>query len=657
MTTGPIGRPGSSPARASSWARALGRPAQALLCALALSLPLALPEAFVQQAVGQVRASATMPVSEVRPGMRGYGLTVFRGTQPERFEVEVIDVLHQFRPDQDLILVRTTHPILTDATTVGGMSGSPIYLEDRLVGAYAYGWPFGRHPVAGVTPIENMMRELRRAPRPGSFPGALPLAAPGGTSAPRASAAPRGERVGRVLPTGVAPYLGTEPRSAFAAFDERARERVTLADGATLVPASTPLLVGGLEPEALGLLRSRLEPFGIDVLQAGGAGASAPSSGPPPRFVDGGALAVTLARGDVASTVVGTVTHVEGDRLVAFGHPMIEAGETGFPTAVARVLHVLASFQRSFKIAEPVSPLGTMIQDRQAAIVVDTTLQPAMIPVHLRITGVPTEQRTDWRFEVASHRAITPLVIGTSIQSAVKAIASDNEHVMFEARSRVRIDGVAQPIELVDRGFASTGASQTSALGQIRAFDAIEVAYANPFRETRVLEVDVEIALRFAHDTAEIVDASVERTEVNPGEPVEVRVVLRRWSGDEEVRRFRVAIPESAAGQSVQILVQPGSDAEIERPEPRGLDDVIEAVRDRYGASELVLSTRLPGRGLRTPGHVVRSVPPSVLDALQSTTDSDRVRAFQTHVRRAFSTDLVLTGAARVELSVRRVPR
>ncbi|GAB4200848.1 MAG: SpoIVB peptidase S55 domain-containing protein [Sandaracinaceae bacterium] len=654
MTTGPTGREDASRAQVS---RALARRAQALCCALVLALPFAMPEALVQRAIGQVRAPTTMSVAEVRPGMRGYGLTVFRGTQPERFEVEVIDVLHQFRPDQDLILIRTTHPILTDAPTVGGMSGSPIFLEDRLVGAYAYGWPFGRHPVAGVTPIENMMRELRRTPRPGSFPGAMPLTAPGGTSAPRSPSAPRGERIGRALPTGVAPYLGIEPRTAFSAFDESARPRVTLADGATLVPASTPLLVGGLDPEVLGLLRSRLEPFGIDVLQAGGAGTPPPAAGPPPRFVDGGALAVTLARGDVASTVVGTVTHVEGDRLVAFGHPMVEAGETGFPTAVARVLHVLASFQRSFKIAEPVAPLGTMIQDRQAAVVVDTTLQPAMIPVHLRITGVPTEQRTDWRFEVASHRAITPLVIGTSIQSAVKAIAADNEYVMFEARSRVRLEGVAQPIELVDRGFASTGASQTSALGQIRAFDAIEVAYANPFRETRVLDVDVEIALRFARDTAEIVDASVAQTEVDPGEPVEVRVVLRRWSGDEEVRRFRVEIPESAAGQSVQILVQPGNDVEIERPEPRGLDDVIEAVRDRYGASELVLSTRLPGRGLRTPGHVVRSVPLSVLDALQSTTDSDRVRAFQTHVRRAFSTDLVLTGAARVELSVRRVPR
>ncbi len=625
---------------------------------VALALPSFLPDAAIRRALAQVRTPTTMPVSEIQPGMRGYGLTVFRGTQPERFEVEVIDVLHQFRPDQDLVLIRTTHPILTDATTVGGMSGSPIFLNDRLIGAYAYGWPFGRHPVAGVTPIENMMRELRRTPRVGSFPGATPLSPIGSTRADATEPAPRGPRLaGRTLPTGVSPYLGTAPRHALSAFDERPRERIALPDGTTLMPASTPLLVGGLEADVLSQWRAHLEPYGIDVLQAGGAGTPPAAGTPAPQFVDGGALAVTLARGDVASTVVGTVTHVEGNRLVAFGHPMVEAGETGFPTAVARVLHVLASFQRSFKIAEPVAPLGTMIQDRQAAIVVDTTIAPAMIPVHLRVTGLPTEQRTEWNFEVANHRAITPMIVGGSIQSAVKAIAADNDYVMFEARSRVDIEGIAAPILLVDRGFASTGASSASALSHIRAFDAMEIAYSNPFRDARVRSIDVEIALRFAHDTAEIVDASVDATEVNPGEPAEVRVVLRRWSGDEEVRRLNVMVPESAAGQAIQILIQPGPDAEIERPEPRSLDDILEAVRNRYGATDLVLSTRLPGRGVRTPGHVARAVPMSVLDAMQSTTDSDRMRAFQTHVRRAFSTDLVLSGAARIELTVRRVAR
>lgn len=645
--------PGAPPAVQSPPPRPQPRAtvASALAVLVALAAPLAVPDGWIERAISQARAPSTMGVDEIRPGMRGYGLTVFRGTQPERFDVEVIDVLHNFRPDQDLVLIRTEHPILAEANTVGGMSGSPIFIEDRMIGAYAYGWTFGRHPVAGVTPIESMMRELRRTPRAGAFPGATPLASLDGTTARRTTA---GARHARALPAGVAPYLGTSPRTAFSAIEERATHPVTLDEG-TLVPASTPLLVGGLDASVVEGLRARLEPLGLDVLQAGGAGTPpTPATASAARFVDGGAIAVTLARGDIASTAVGTVTHVEGSRLVAFGHPMVEGGEVGFPTAVARVLHVLASYQRSFKIAEPVAPLGTLVEDRQAAIVVDTSLQAAMIPVHVHVGGVPTEQRTDWNFEVASHRALTPMLIASSIQSAVKAIAADNDDVMFEARTRIELEGRA-PIEVVDRGFSSSGAAQPSALSQLRAFDLLEVAYANPFEETRIRSLDVEIELRFAHETAEIIDARVESTEVNPGAPVTIRAVLRHFDGHEEVRHYRVDIPESAAGQSIQVLLQPGPDAELERPEPRSLDDVLEAVRNRFGATDLVLSMRLATRGMRLPGHVVRSVPSSVLDALQSTTDADRARAFQTHVRRAYRHDFVLTGGARVELSVRRV--
>jgi hypothetical protein len=608
------------------------------------------------RALGQIRVMApiTMDVSELRPGMRGYGLTVFRGTTPERFDVEIIDVLHQFRPDQDLILIRTSHPILDEAHTVGGMSGSPIFIDDRLIGAYAYGWPYGTQSVSGVTPIRNMLAELDRPVRPDSFPGSVPLAALGGSV--REERRPRR----RADLGGLGPYTGDTPRGALAAIEEqRARLATPRREyhGATLLPASTPMLVGGLEPASVQMLSEELAPFGIDVLQAGGAGWAPPPRSPPPRFVDGGAIAVTVARGDIASHVVGTVTWVRGDRLIAFGHPMLEAGETGFPTAVARVLHILASWQRSFKIAEPVAPLGALIHDRQAAIVVDQQLQPAMIPVRLRIDGVPDAQRSEWNFEVASHRAVTPLLVYTAITSAVKSVAADNAHVMFEATSRAWLDGRPEPIVLHDRGYSANGFAATSTLRQLRVFDVVELAFANPFETTRPTRLEIDLALRFGRDTAEIVDASVAATEVDPGQTVNVRVVLRPFGRSEEVRVIPVTIPESAAGQSVQILVQPGPDVELERPEPRSLEHAIEAIRNRYSPTSMVISTRLASRGLRMAGQVVRSLPASALDALQRTGDSDRARPFVTHLRRELPGDLVLTGSARVELTVRRVPR
>ena len=606
-------------------------------------------------AAGQVRApSDTIDVSELQPGMRGYGLTVFRGTTPERFEVEIVDVLHGFRPDQDLVIVHCEHPILEDANTVGGMSGSPIFIDDRLLGAYSYGWPFGRHPYAGVTPIANMLREMRRPTRPTSFPGATPVP----TTPAGEGAATRGRR-GRPL-GGITPYLGDRRASAFAALEDMARHVMPTsldAAGSTWMPASTPMLVGGFDDAAVAMLAQAYAPLGIEVLQAGGTGTMSTPPSAPPRFVDGGGLAVTLARGDISSTVIGTVTHVEGERLVAFGHPMLEIGEVGYPTAGARVLHILSTVQRSFKIAEPIAPLGTLVQDRQAAIVVDTSMQAPMIPVRLHLTGIPDTERSEWNFELASHRSATGTLLSTSIQSAVKSVAGDSEYVTFEATSRVRFEGVASPVEVVDHGFSATGAHQTSALSQIRAFDLVEAAYANPFEDTRLVGVEIELSLRFEHRTAEIVDASVASTEVDPGQDVPVRVVLRPWDGEERTITTSVHVPESAAGDSISLLVQPGREVEPERPEPHDLHDVLESIRRRYDTRSVVLSLRLPGRGLRTPGHVATSLPMSVIDALQQTGDGDRVREIASHVRSEVPTEFVLEGGARIELTVRRLAR
>lgn len=592
-----------------------------------------------------------MDVSEIQPGMRGYGLTVFRGTVPERFEVEVIDILHGFRPDQDLIIVHCEHPILEDANTVGGMSGSPIYIDDRLIGAYSYGWPFGRHPYAGVTPIANMLREMHRPTRPTSFPGAMPVP----VTPPASGTATRTRRHPQL--GGITPYLGDHRASAFAAIEDMARHVGVRAEGATWMPASTPMLVGGFDDASVAMLAQAYAPLGIEVLQAGGTGTMSSPPPTPAHFVDGGGLAVTLARGDISSTVIGTVTHVEGDHLVAFGHPMMEIGEVGYPTAVARVLHILSTVQRSFKIAEPIAALGVLVQDRQAAIVVDTSLTPAMIPIHLHLTGLPATERSEWNFEIASHRSATSLLLTSSIQSAVKSVAGDAEYVTFEATSRVRLEGVSAPVQVVDHGFSATGAHQSSALGQIRAFDLVEAAYANPFEETRLLEVSIDLALSFGHHTAEIVDASVASTEVDPGDDVPVRIVLRPWDGEEQTITTTIHVPESAAGDAISVLVQPGGDVDLERPEARSLTDVLHAIQHRYDTRSIVVSIRTPGRGLRTPGHVATSLPLSVIDALQQTGDSDRVREIASHVRSEMPTEFVLEGAARLELTVRRLAR
>lgn len=588
----------------------------------------------------------TIGVDEVHPGMRGHGLTVFRGTEVERFDVEVIDVMRNFQPGQDLILIRTDHPVLERASSVAGMSGSPIYLGGRLAGAYAYGWPFGEEPIAGVTPIANMLAELDRPVRPGAFPGAELL--PGAQRRARAGADTPPARL-----AGLDPYLGGR-RGALAPLGDLVARRDPTGDAPGLRPAVTPLVLGGMTARMTRVLGDALAPFGLLPLQGGGGGraAGAATGG----YEAGGAIGVQLIRGDVAATAIGTVTHVAGRRLVAFGHPMMNTGESGLPTSRARVLHVLVNERRSFKLGEAGAPLGTLIHDRQAAIVVDSELQARTVPVSLRLRGVPGAPKTTWDVEVVDHRVLTPLLTFAAIGNALSAVAADQAEIRFRARSRVKITG-RPPIELVDERWTAGGPADTRALASLRLFSLMEAAYGNPFEEARIERVDLELDVRFTREFLRIVDVSAGVDEVDPGETVDLRVVTRRFGAPDRVHVVPFRVPERAAGQKIRVEVEAADEVDVERPRPRDLDDLVQRIEAQLPATAFAVSVGLDSRGLQFDGHVVRALPASALDALQLANDARRIRPFVTFERSLVDAGDVVTGKARVDLRVRERPR
>lgn len=585
-----------------------------------------------------------MPVEDIRPGMRGYGLSVFRGTQPERFDVEVIDVLHNFRPDQHLILAKTPHPLLNHTLAVGGMSGSPIYFDGKLAGAYAYGWQFARDPVVGITPISNMLADMQQPVRPDSFPGARPLNAV------------RPTKRGRTRPrqrAGLTPYTGGDA-DAFAPLQAH-RERSRRSNPPGLHAAATPVMLGGFTDEVAELMGDELEPFGLLALQGGGAGQAQGNT--PPRFEDGGAIGVQLIRGDISATAIGTVTHVgrQGNRVIAFGHPMMNMGEVGLPTSTARVLHVFASTARSFKIAEAISPYGTLIHDRQASIVIDTNLQPATIPVTIRLHGIEAP-RTQWNVHVASHRSLSPMLIFSALANAVKTSSPDQTDVMYTARYAAEIEGHGR-VELEDRGYMGAGPTDLRALSSLRLFSLFEAAYGNPFVESRINRVELDLEMRFARDVLVLEEATVGAQAVDPGTDVDVRVRMRRFGRPDVIRTVTVHVPENAAGSTVRLEIKPGNRARNEQPAARNLEDLVDSIEDRFPSTSLVTELKMPSRGLRFRGHVVRSLPRSALDSLRVSTGNAPGRPFFTYLRRAVDMGEVVAGSAQIDLRVRETPR
>ncbi len=609
-----------------------------LLAFAALGLLASLPSGLKSAQAGSATSRPdTMPVSQIHRGMKGYGLTVFEGTRPERFDVEVIDVLKNFRPRQDLILIKTKHPRLEVAKVVAGMSGSPIYLDNKMIGAYAYGWSFGSEPVAGVTPIDNMIEEMQR-PLPDNIFG-WPLKPTAPKSAPATGAHAMND-VGRFRGSS---YDLKEHAAALA-------QRRAPAGTVTATPVATPLLVGGMSNGAIGLARDLLSPLGLEPLQAGGGGAQDPTA--PKRYEDGGAIGVQLIRGDMSAMGLGTVTRVEGDKLVAFGHPMMEAGITSLPTCIGKVLWFLASDQRSFKIGMGVRDVGALIQDRQASITISHSAVAPVVPLKVSIKGMPGLPSSNWNFEIAHEKFMTPSFMAVAIGSALQAVANERQDVSWTAVSKLKIKGYGE-IKLEDYGVAIGGTPEAGEFARSNLVRAVGAVMNNAWQPAIIEGAEIEVELHYARDILRLRGAELLEPEIDAGKPARIRVTLVPYSGPEQTRTLSVDLPAHLAGQTVSLDIVPGYTEEREVAAPDSLKDMISNfVSPIYPPKSLVVSYD-SGSGLAFRGRVAKNLPPGAVDAIRPTTSSIGPDSVESSVRYVTPIGSFVVGRDRVSVVIR----
>lgn len=581
----------------------------------------ATPAASVSPSVGGPEAGRsggapasprTIDVNQVRAGMTGYGLTVFQGTRPERFAVRVIDVLHNFLPKQDLILIQSDDPRLVHSGVVAGMSGSPIFLHtpdgDRLAGALAYGWQFSKDPVAGVTPIASMLAELGR-----------PLRGPEHT--------PVAEAKNDVRPMGDAPM-------------------------GQLVPVAVPLSIAGVTPAVFRSLSSWLSGYGITPLAAGGGAPEVPTG--PAHFEPGSAIAVQLIRGDISIAGTGTVTWVDGDNVLAFGHPMFNLGELYLPVATAEVHTVLSSLSSSFKIASPLREVGSLVQDRQAGIVVDTAQRTGMIPVRVVVRSPRQATERVFHAEVIRHRFLTPTLAATVVANAAQNAASDVADATISVKTELGVRGY-RPLELVDHAFSTDGFSPR-ALATMSGVKTIGELLFNPFGPANLDRIDVEVDVDYRADVAEIVGVALDSDTLEPGTRPSLRVTLRPYNGAEYVRAVPLDIPASLAGSQVKIEVAAGNLVKPDEAPPQDFGHLMESLRRGYPANVIVVSVQRPDEALALHGQVVSDLPPSVFDTLRPAASTRRGDTFKESARIVVPTDgVVIVGKQSLQARVKEL--
>ena len=587
-----------------------------------------------------------MPIADLRPGMIGVGRTVFEGTRIEDFKVEILAVLENgLGPKQSLVMARLEGGPLEKTGVIAGMSGSPVFVDGKLIGAVSYSFPFSKETIGGITPIGEMIEASKtETPRAASarFPVQL---GPGGPARPLDREA--------VLAALQRPMRAISP-PAEGRFQGPG---AGLAVGSALAPLALPLTFSGFDPSTFEWARSLFAGLGFaPVLGAGGAGAIPE---PLPDLQPGSAIGISLIEGDMDLSVTGTVTYVDDDgRVYAFGHPFYNLGPTQFPMKKAYVYSIFPSLYSSFKITGARDAVGTMDQDRAAAVTGRLGSVPRMIPVELKLATSRGQER-HYSFRIVDDELFSPVLAYVSLLSALQnnERAFGTSTVKVDARLALSGDREVRVEDLFAQGQPSV---------QAAALVAAPLAYlmANDFEHVKVESLEVDVSSHETVQTAALQRAWLERGgPVRAGSSLSLRLLLRTYRGETVSEMIPLKIPESAsAGPYALLVADAGTLTDLEQREmrqpfaPKDLDQLIRAInglrRNHHIYARLIRSDD----GAIVSGEYLQSLPPSMLSVLGATEPGSGVIPLRSASVWDFDlpTDYAFSGSRVLTLSVEK---
>ena len=603
---------------------------------------------FVCAATAHAQPTEIFPVSKVHRGQTGYGLTTFAGTKPERFAFEVVSVVKNFLPKQDIILVKSDDPKLAISGFWQGMSGSPLYLDDKLVCAFSYGFRFNKVALGGCTPIEYMKREGD------AFRRGKAVQAAGGTYKTIQPMAASLDDWRRLTPT-------VDAAEAMAALGPARKSWLLSAplpspvarppslDDQTMT-ASVPLSIAGFSAPAFGQLEKLFGESNIVPVRAGGTTGDKLEGGPT-QFVPGAPLAVELIRGDMSAAGICTVSYVEGDKILSCGHPIFQTGETYAPVATASINTVVPSAQSAFLMATSINEIGSLVQDRQAAIVADTGLRAPTIPVDISITSGTDKHLENGKFhvEIMNNKFLTPSLAGAAVMNAINYYLPDRDDVTARVESQVRLRD-HEPISFVDYVYANDGAG--SVMGAVRGLRVLVPLLLNPYAPVTIEGVDLKVDLRFEANYGEIKEVKIPGAELVVGHNL-IKVQMSTWDGKDVVEDVPVDVPAGLAGAIVQLEVSAGDSAKLDAPPPVDLPSLLHAFRSLLPGNVWAVTLYPADEGVALDGKLVRDLPQSALDKLHPQSHTQRAQLYKPISRTRSPARRVVNGTSSTLVHVR----
>ena len=447
---------------------------------------------------GLVAATPQMAVEEVRPGMVGVGRTVFDGTRVEEFKVHVLGVLQNvIGPHRNLILAKLEGGPLAHTGVIAGMSGSPVYIDGKLVGAISYRiGQFSKEPICGITPIEEML-EI----------DALDRTQPEPMSAARVPKAIGKTSVGSDVPV-----------------DNDVKNFASL-----MQPIDAPFVFSGFSENTIRQFSSQFAQAGLVPVMGVG---SATSEHQPEPIEPGSAVSAVLVSGDLDIAATCTVTYIDPQRLLACGHPLTQYGMVDMPMTKANVIATLASPYYAYKIVNTADEIGTFVQDRHSGILGRFGEASKMIPVTVTIHGGSKPKQMN--FSVLNNAKLTPLIMMSAVYQALQSQNQYGDQVTYRMNGDIAVNGF--PSVHMHNMFSSNDAAPSSVLAALNLGDHFGRIFENPYTTPGIEGVNLNFDVTPERRAAHLETARTDVTEARPGDEITIEAVLRPYRGDPIVR-------------------------------------------------------------------------------------------------------------------------
>lgn len=549
-----------------------------------------------------------MPLSKIQSGMKGYGLSVFKGIKIEKFNVEIIGVLHKSRPRSGLILAKIKGDVVNKAGVIAGMSGSPIYINNKLIGALAFSWTFSKEPIAGITPIEDMLDIFK-------FPS-----------------------------TKKTLHFEPSPQKKYA------HQKI---NNSSMELIQTPLIFQGVSQQMIDYFTKDLEELNFMPINGSSDGTAYES---PKEFKPGAAVGVNLITGDLNVSGIGTVTYVDKNRLLIFGHPMFYSGQTDMPLSHAYIHTVLPSIRTSFKIGSATKIAGRIYQDQLAGLAGNLNEKAKMIPVHISMDYFNQKER--YNYNLIRSYFFLPQFLTMAVYRSMEMTGGYWEKNTLDFNFTIKFNN-NKKINLAN-SFSSLRTADSMKGSLMYLFGPLQHLMINKFQEISIDDINIDIKIKKKITIAEINSIQAIKKTYTPGETVKLKVKMTPYKGKSIYKSVSIKLPYNINLPKITLFVTGDQERQFidyilspHKYRPHSLEQLIELYNGLAKSTDLAIWTFLKDKSIIAQGDRMENLPASYYSILQNSLESGTHKAlFQ--IKDKIPTKYIIQGSAAISLDIKK---